>query len=73
MRPRIYDTLPLIRQVYDTLDEIAEVINRSRVTVFRKLSNDSFTQREKELIVKDLIAREIETDVKEAIEKYFRK
>lgn len=71
MKPGVHDTYPLIRRAYDTLEELAEVINRNRITVFRRLSDKTFTQREKELIAKDLISRGIETNISETIEKYF--
>lgn len=71
MKTQSHNTLPELRRAYDSLDDLGRVINRTRVTVFRKLLNESFTQREKELISNDLISRGIETGVKETIEKYF--
>lgn len=71
MKVQAHNTFPELRRRYDSLDDLGRVINRTRVTVFRKLLNESFTQREKELISNDLISRGIETGVKETIEKYF--
>lgn len=73
MRARTHNTLPLLRQSYDRIDDLADIINRTRVTVFHKLANETFTQREKELIARDLINRGIETEIKETIKKYFGK
>lgn len=70
MREGIYQTYPLLRRQYDSLDDLGAVINRSRLTIFRRL-NGEFTQREKELIAKDLISRGVENDIKETIKKYF--
>lgn len=70
MREGIYQTYPLLRRQYDSLDDLGAVINRSRLTIFRRL-NGEFTQREKELIAKDLINRGVENDIKETIKKYF--
>lgn len=71
MRAVKHNSFPLLRCVYSNLDELAEVINRNRITVFRKLAYNEFTQRDKELIAKDLIDRGIEEDVKDTIQKYF--
>jgi len=66
-----HNTYPLVRRAYDTLEELADVIGRNRVTAFRKLAYCEFTQRDKEKVAHDLINRGLETDVKETIEKYF--
>lgn len=71
MKVKKYDSLPLVRQYYETLDDLGRIINRSRVTVFRKLEKESFTQREKELIADDLIRRNLSSGVKETIELLF--
>lgn len=71
LRAGTHDTFPLLRRTYESADEIGKIINRNRITVFRKLAYNEFTQRDKELIAKDLIDRGIEEDVKDIIQKYF--
>ena len=71
MRAGTYDTFPLLRRSYASADALGKIINRSRVTVIRKLAYNEFTQKEKELIAKDLIDRGLEEDVKDIIQKYF--
>ena len=71
MRVGMYSTFPQLRQVYNSAEELGEIINRSRVSVLNKLREGAFTQKEKELVVKNLIARGIESDIKETIQKYF--
>lgn len=71
MRVGMYSTFPQLRQVYNSAEELGEIINRSRVSVLNKLREGAFTQKEKELVAKNLIARGIESDIKETIQKYF--
>ena len=71
MNARKYTSLPLVRQHYTNLDELGFIINKSRLTVFRKLKNNSFTQREKEMIADDLIKRQVSSGTKETIEEFF--
>lgn len=71
MRAGTYDTFPLLRRSYESADQIGKIINRSRVAVLGKLREGAFTQKEKELIAKDLIDRGLEEDVKDIIQKYF--
>lgn len=71
MRAGTYDTFPLLRRRYNSAEEIGSIINRSRVAVLSKLREGAFTQKEKELIAKNLIDRGIESDTKETIQKYF--
>ena len=71
MRAVKHNSFPLLRCVYSNLDELAEVINRNRITVFRKLAYNEFTQRDKELIAKDLIQRGKAEDKEQAIQTFF--
>lgn len=71
MRAVKHNSFPLLRCVYSNLDELAEVINRNRITVFRKLAYNEFTQRDKELIAKDLIRRGKAEDKEQAIQTFF--
>ena len=71
MRAVKHYSFPLLRCVYSNLDELAEVINRSRVTVFRKLAYDEFTDKDKDLIAKDLIRRGKAEDKDQAIQTFF--
>lgn len=71
MKTGTYDTFPLLRRRYNSAEELGEIINRSRVSVLNKLREGAFTQKEKELVAKNLIARGIESDIKETIQKYF--
>lgn len=47
-------SFPELRKNYPSFAKLGEVINRSRVTVHRKLSETGFTDLEKVLILKDL-------------------
>lgn len=71
MRSAKYSNYPLLRRTYANLEELAQVINRNRITVFRKLAYDEFTKRDKELIAQDLRKRGEEGNTQELIIKYF--
>ena len=73
MKIRDYSAFPQLRQQYDTLADIGEVINRGKTTVCHRLSGaSSWKAKEKCLILDDLIRRGVETEkTPETFKKYF--
>lgn len=71
MRTGFYQTYPLLRREYTNLNELSKVINRSKTTVFRRLSLEEFTPNDKRLIAEDLIRRGKGTNAEEIIKEYF--
>lgn len=61
-------TFPVLRRAYGSLDELAAVICKNRVTACRKLQNGNFTNKEKEAIAEDLVKRGAATNRNQAIE-----
>lgn len=73
MRTVKHNLFPLIRQNYDNLEELGNVINKGVTATWQKLKGErQWKSREKEMIIDDLIRRGIEAERSpETFEKYF--